>query len=92
MKIATDFLLGDDAGRGNPMSRIVGIIHVIGILVLDGILDGDDVLGMMAAGPVDERGKGGRFAGAGGTGDEAEASALEDAVTQGVGGVGIDAE
>ena len=47
---------------------------------------------MIPAGPVDERGEGGGFPGAGGTGDEAESGALEDAVAQGVGGVGIDAE
>jgi hypothetical protein len=90
--VAADFLLGDDAGRGNPVAWKLRIIHVIGILILDGILDGDDVLGMVAAAPVDERGQGGGLAGTGGAGDEAEAGALEHAVAQGVGGVRIDAE
>jgi hypothetical protein len=49
MHVAADFLLGDDAGRGNPVARIVRIVHVVGILILDGILDGDDVFGMVAA-------------------------------------------
>ena len=90
--IAADLLLGDDGRRWNPVARKLGIVHVVGILILDGILDGDDVLAVVAAKPVDERGKCCRFAGAGGTGDEAQAGALEHAVAQGGGGVGIDAE
>ena len=74
------------------MLRVLGIDHVIGVLVFDGILDGDDVFGMVAAGPVDEGGEGGGFAGAGGAGDEAETGAFEDAVAEGFGGIGVDAE
>ena len=92
MHVAADLLLGDDAGRRNAVPGVVRIVHVIRILILDRILDGDDVLGMIAAGPVDQRGESGGFPGAGRAGDEAESGTLEDAVAEGVGGVGIDAE
>ena len=62
MDVAADFLLGDDAGRWNPVSRIVRIIHVVGILIFDRILDGDDVFGMVAAAPIDEGSERGGFA------------------------------
>src|SRR5690606_3565929 len=54
--------------------------------------DGDDVLRVVAAQPVDERGEGGGFSGAGGSGDEAQAGALENGLAERAGGIWVDAE
>jgi hypothetical protein len=60
--VATDFDLLDD-----------GV--AVGVLVFDGIFDGDDVLATAGVDEVDERGHGGGFAGAGGAGEKDEALA-----------------
>ena len=49
--------------------------EAVGVLVLDGVFDGDDVLSTAAVDEVEERGDGGGFAGAGGAGEEDEALA-----------------
>jgi hypothetical protein len=43
--------------------------------ILDGVLDGDDVLGVTLVDPLQAGGEGGRLAGAGWPGDEDESSA-----------------
>lgn len=60
--VGGDFPLGDDA-------------FFVAVDEFDGLLDGDDVLVVVAIDVVDEGGKGGRFSGASGAGDEDEAGA-----------------
>ncbi len=52
--IPADFLLGDDGRGRGAVAGIDRIVHVIGILVLDRVLDGDDVFGMILAQPIDQ--------------------------------------
>ena len=59
--VHVDFPLGDDA-------------FFVGMIVLDGILDGDDVRLSVLVDPVHHGGKGGRFSGTGGTGDKDQAA------------------
>ena len=59
--VRTDFDLFDDASN-------------VGVLVLDGIFDGDDVARLAAVDVVDQRGERGRFSGTSWTADEYKAA------------------
>lgn len=53
--VAADFLLGDDTGCESFEAWHVRVFHVVRVLILNRVFDGDDVLWVILANPIDER-------------------------------------
>ena len=66
----------DGLGEGGRVVADLDLLHdgiAVGVLVLDGIFDGDDVVAAAGVDDVDEGGHGGGFAAAGGAGEQDQA-------------------